>query len=315
MLKCLYILLIGLVQKVSPFLGHHVHVPIFRWRGSGRVSAGRPDTLVGLRAPWFWLWFLCGVWGTPFTLRSAQAWIITPRVMASKRGLQAPALFSINWWNKDIEGQREVANATHTHTRKWLHVGLLSGNTAWVHLWGRNRLGSKHYFPISHQWVILRCMNFILGFFLNQWHSFNWEKQNAEECVQYAAICVPKEGRIIPIYEKCCQRGHKKPMTAAASGKGNWVARGSVEGRHFFQSWLEDISLLIGKTEEGRKRERDFSVRKKRLLIVRAPTRGWTCNPGMCPDQKPNLQLFGIRDDIPTNWATWPWWKTFKSTF
>ena len=49
----------------------------------------------------------------------------------------------------------------------------------------------------------------------------------------------------------------------------------------------------------------DFWERKiNRLPPVHAPTKDWTCNLGMCPEQKSNPQPFGVWDGAPTNWTT-----------
>ena len=42
------------------------------------------------------------------------------------------------------------------------------------------------------------------------------------------------------------------------------------------------------------------------LPPLRTPTRDRTCYLGMCPDWGSNLQTFGVWDDAPINWATWP---------
>ena len=42
------------------------------------------------------------------------------------------------------------------------------------------------------------------------------------------------------------------------------------------------------------------------LPPVCAPTRDWTYNPSMCPEQGQNLQSFSAQDGAQTNWATWP---------
>ena len=56
-----------------------------------------------------------------------------------------------------------------------------------------------------------------------------------------------------------------------------------------------------------RERERDIIVRNINwFLPIRSPTRDQTCNLGMCPDWESNPQTFGVWDDAPTNWATWP---------
>ena len=48
--------------------------------------------------------------------------------------------------------------------------------------------------------------------------------------------------------------------------------------------------------------------REKQQSVASHPRPDWnrTHNLGMRPDQELNLQLFGVRDDAPTNWATQP---------
>ena len=40
--------------------------------------------------------------------------------------------------------------------------------------------------------------------------------------------------------------------------------------------------------------------------IACSPTRDRTGTLSMCPDQDSNPQPFGVQDDAPANWATWP---------
>ena len=58
----------------------------------------------------------------------------------------------------------------------------------------------------------------------------------------------------------------------------------------------KDTFSLILEREEGRKREENISVTDKHWSIAShmSPNRGW------------NLQPFGVRDDVPTNWPTGP---------
>ena len=55
-------------------------------------------------------------------------------------------------------------------------------------------------------------------------------------------------------------------------------------------------------------REREIDVGEKHwsLPTICAPTRDQTINLGMCPDQGSNPQYFGVWDDAPNNWDTWP---------
>ena len=58
--------------------------------------------------------------------------------------------------------------------------------------------------------------------------------------------------------------------------------------------------------ERERQGERERDSERETLigcLHTHLPTRGWTRNLGMCPDQESNPQPFGVGDDIPTNWA------------
>ena len=57
--------------------------------------------------------------------------------------------------------------------------------------------------------------------------------------------------------------------------------------------------------------ERERERGKHQFSPACSPTRDLTCNLGMCPDQESNLQPFGIWDNAPTNWATWPGQKLF----
>ena len=62
-------------------------------------------------------------------------------------------------------------------------------------------------------------------------------------------------------------------------------------------------------TEWGGAREREPVMWERNidwLPPIRAPTRDWTWNLGMCPDQESNPQPFGVQDDTPTNRATQP---------
>lgn len=54
--------------------------------------------------------------------------------------------------------------------------------------------------------------------------------------------------------------------------------------------------------ERGRERERDIDW----LSPMHTPTGDRTHNLGMCPEGESNLPPFGVWDDVPTNWATWP---------
>ena len=66
--------------------------------------------------------------------------------------------------------------------------------------------------------------------------------------------------------------------------------------------------MFIDFRERGRGRERNIDVREKRLLcyLPYALTRDQTLNLGMFPNQKLNPQPFGVQENAPTNWATWP---------
>ena len=71
-----------------------------------------------------------------------------------------------------------------------------------------------------------------------------------------------------------------------------------------------------GGREREREREKATWIWKRNhgWPVILAPTGDWTHNLGMYLDQEWNLQPFGIWDDAPTNWATWPglcsyyWW-------
>ena len=43
-----------------------------------------------------------------------------------------------------------------------------------------------------------------------------------------------------------------------------------------------------------------------RLPPTHTPSRDQNCYLGMCPDWELNPSPFGVRDDTPTNWVTWP---------
>ena len=56
-------------------------------------------------------------------------------------------------------------------------------------------------------------------------------------------------------------------------------------------------------------RERETSMWERNinwLPPVYTLTRDRTHNLGVCPDQELNPQPFGVWEDAPTNWATWP---------
>ena len=57
--------------------------------------------------------------------------------------------------------------------------------------------------------------------------------------------------------------------------------------------------------EKGRDRQRNINVREKQRL-VRTPAGYQTCNLVVWPDEESNPQLFDVRDDAPTSWATQP---------
>ena len=52
--------------------------------------------------------------------------------------------------------------------------------------------------------------------------------------------------------------------------------------------------------------ERGMEGSVNQLTPICTLTRDPTCNPGMCPDWGSNPQLFGVWDNAPSNWATWP---------
>ena len=58
-----------------------------------------------------------------------------------------------------------------------------------------------------------------------------------------------------------------------------------------------------------REREKHIDVRKKHWLVA---SHMHAIEPGMCPDWESNPQPFGVQDDAPTNWATWPGLFIFK---
>ena len=65
---------------------------------------------------------------------------------------------------------------------------------------------------------------------------------------------------------------------------------------YFFKVYF----VLIQGSGEGRKRERNIS----QLPTACASAGDQTCNQGMCPDEEPNPQPFGLWDNTPANWAT-----------
>ena len=66
--------------------------------------------------------------------------------------------------------------------------------------------------------------------------------------------------------------------------------------------------MFIDFNERGRERERDID----QFFPLHALTRDRTHNLGMCPEWGSNPQLFGVQDNAPTNWATWPGlWQVF----
>ena len=68
-----------------------------------------------------------------------------------------------------------------------------------------------------------------------------------------------------------------------------------------FLSSLED--MVIDFRERGREEERQRERNIHPLPLICAPTWGWTCNPGMCPDWESNPQPSGLWEDAPTNWT------------
>ena len=68
--------------------------------------------------------------------------------------------------------------------------------------------------------------------------------------------------------------------------------------------------MVMRKREREREREREtyINVREKVdwLNPIHTPTRDWTNNLGMCPDQELNLYPFDIQDDAPTSWIAHP---------
>ena len=67
---------------------------------------------------------------------------------------------------------------------------------------------------------------------------------------------------------------------------------------------------MILETEEGgkKKKERDINVREKYSLAAACTChdQGLNPRPRYVPDQGLNPHPFGVQDDTPTNWATWP---------
>ena len=71
----------------------------------------------------------------------------------------------------------------------------------------------------------------------------------------------------------------------------------------FFGSSPEDMPTDF--RERGREgKETSMGERNIRgLPLSHAPTRGQTCNLGMCPEWESNPWPFGLWEDAPTNWA------------
>ena len=60
-------------------------------------------------------------------------------------------------------------------------------------------------------------------------------------------------------------------------------------------------------TDRHRQTDRGVNVRNiNQLSPIHALTSDWTCYLGMCPDWDLNMQPFGVWDDAPTSWTTWP---------
>lgn len=81
---------------------------------------------------------------------------------------------------------------------------------------------------------------------------------------------------------------------------------------HFYSFWRERQKgggrgeAVCGGGERGRQRERqDNQLLPASSVCLMG---GGTCNPGVCPDQIPKLQPFGVQEDAPTNWASWATW-------
>lgn len=77
---------------------------------------------------------------------------------------------------------------------------------------------------------------------------------------------------------------------------------------HFYSFWRERQKgggrgeAVCGGGERGRQRERqDNQLLPASSVCLMG---GGTCNPGVCPDQIPKLQPFGVQEDAPTNWAS-----------
>ena len=69
--------------------------------------------------------------------------------------------------------------------------------------------------------------------------------------------------------------------------------------------------LLVLEREEGGEREREHQCEREtfdQLPPVQVPThvQDWTYDLGMFPDGGSNPQPFGVWEDDPINWATWP---------
>ena len=69
---------------------------------------------------------------------------------------------------------------------------------------------------------------------------------------------------------------------------------------------LTDFGERGGREREKKERERNINVRN----ISQVPpqcilTRDQTWSLGMCPDRELNPQPFDVKDNAPTNWATW----------
>ena len=64
------------------------------------------------------------------------------------------------------------------------------------------------------------------------------------------------------------------------------------------------LKILFLEREEGREKEGE----KHQYVVASCmpPTGDLAHNPGMCPDWESKLQLFGLQDNAPINWATQP---------
>ena len=83
-----------------------------------------------------------------------------------------------------------------------------------------------------------------------------------------------------------------------------WLFSVNCYQANFFNPHPRMYLLVLGR-EEGIERERKRGREREREIVC-ATTGDWTHNLGMCPDWRLNPQPFGVWEDAPTNWSTWP---------